>query len=134
LNERRTRIAFLDFESDWIHTSSEISQESPLSPILFLFFISELLATFERPEGETMAFGFVNDTNLVTWGTSAQTNCHRLKSAHSWCIAWAKRHGARFAPDKYQLIHFTRRQRDPNGDLMSTVRFNDQEVPMETTI
>jgi len=134
LNKCRTRIVFLGFKSDWIHTSSGIPQESPLSPILFLFFISELLATFERPEDETMAFGFVDDTNLVTWGTSAQANCHRLESAHSWCIAWAKRHGARFAPDKYQLIHFTRWWRDPNGDLMSTVCFNDQEIPMKTTI
>lgn len=134
LNGRRTRIAFSGFESDWINTSSGIPQGSPLSPILFLFFISELLATLERPEGETMAFGFVDDTNLVTWGTSAQANCRRLESAHSRCIAWAKRHGARFAPDKYQLIHFTRRRRDPSGDLASAVHFNSQEVPTETAI
>ena len=134
LNGRRTRIAFSGFESDWINTSSGTPQGSPLSPILFLFFISELLATFERPEGETMAFGFVDDTNLVTWGTSAQANCRRLESAHSRCIAWAKRHGARFAPDKYQLIHFTRRQRDPNGDLASAVCFNGQEISTETAI
>ncbi len=68
LTERHTRIAFSGFESSWMPTRSGIPQGSPLSPILFLFFISELLATFERPEGETMAFGFVNDTNLVTWG------------------------------------------------------------------
>jgi len=134
LNEHCTRIVFLGFKSDWIHTSSEIPQGSSLSPILFLFFISELLVTFERSEGETMTFGFVNDTNLVTWEISAQANCHRLESAHSWCIAWAKWHETRFAPDKYQLIHFTRRQRNLNGDLMSTVRFNDQEVSMKTTI
>jgi len=134
LTERRTRIAFSGFESDWIPTKSGIPQGSPLSPILFLFFISELLSTFERPEGDTMAFGFVDDTNLVTWGISAQVNCRRLESAHSRCIAWAKRHGARFAPDKYQLIHFTRRRRDPNGDLASTVHFDDREIPTETTI
>jgi len=114
LTERRTKIAFSGFESDWVPTRSGIPQGSPLSPTLFLFFISELLTTFERPEGETMAFGFVDDTNLVTWGTLAQANCRRLESAHNQCIAWAKRHGARFAPDKYQLIHFTRRRRDPS--------------------
>ena len=134
LTERRTKIAFSGFESDWIPTRAGIPQGSPLSPILFLFFISELLATFERPDNGTMAFGFVDDTNLVTWGRSAQANCRRLETAHSRCIAWAKRHGARFAPDKYQLIHFTRRRRDPGGDLASTVQFDGREVPTEATI
>jgi len=101
LNEYHTRIVFLNFKSDWIHTSSEISQEFSLFSILFLFFISELLATFEWSESEIMTFEFVNDTNLVTWRISAQTNCHRLKSAHSWCIAWTKWHETRFASDKY---------------------------------
>jgi len=92
------------------------------------------VAAFERLEIGTMAFGFVDDTNLVIWGGSVQDNSRRLEAAHSRCIAWAKRHGARFAPDKYQLIHFTRRRRDPSGDLTSTVRFEGQEVPNEATI
>ncbi|KAF2177576.1 hypothetical protein K469DRAFT_529512, partial [Zopfia rhizophila CBS 207.26] len=55
------------------------------------------------------AFGFVDDTNLVSWGNSAAENCQRLTAAHDRCIAWAKRHGATFAPEKYQLMHFTRK-------------------------
>ena len=82
-------------------------------------FISELLEGLQRPENGTLAFGFIDDTNLVAWGDSAHDDCQRLEAAHDRCIAWAKRYGAKFAPEKYQLINFIRRRRDLNGDLAS---------------
>jgi retron-type reverse transcriptase len=78
LKERRTKIAIPGFTSDWITTETGIPQGSPLSPVLFLFFISELLSTFQRVHDGTLAFGFVDDTNIVAWGDSAQDNCRRL--------------------------------------------------------
>ena len=66
LTRRRTRIAFTRHESEWIQTQTGIPQGSPLSPILFLFFISELLAEFQRVNSDTLGFGFVDDTNLIT--------------------------------------------------------------------
>ena len=78
-----------------------------------------------------MGFGFVDDTNLIAWGSSARDNCRRLDAAHAKCVAWAKRYGAKFAPDKYQLIHFTRKRRDPSGDLASSIRVNGHEVKPE---
>src|SRR5436305_9119998 len=122
---------FPGYESEWIQTQTGIPQGSPLSPILFLFFISELLADFQRVNGDTLGFGFVDDTNLITWGNTAQENCQRLTSAHNRCIAWAKRHGAVFAPEKYQIIHFTRRRRHPPGDLASTVRINGHPATVQ---
>jgi hypothetical protein len=80
-----------------------IPQGSPLSPILFLLFIAELLDSLQRPCDATLGFGFVDDTNLIAWGDSARDNCRRLKLAHDKCIAWSKRYGAKFAPDKYKL-------------------------------
>ena len=135
LSNRKTKILFSGYESNWFHTQAGIPQGSPLSPILFLLFISELLATFQRPNGDTLALGFVDDTNLYTWGNSASENCKRLEAAHDRCVAWAKRHGARFAPDKYKLIHFRRRQpRNDTGDLASTVRIEGSHVKAETSL
>jgi hypothetical protein len=101
LQGRRTRIAFTGHESDWIGIKAGIPQGSPLSPILFLFYISGLLEEFQNPQEATLGFGFVDDTNLITWGESARENYRRLSEAHEKCKAWVIRHGAKFAPDKY---------------------------------
>lgn len=63
---RRTRISFIGYEGEWTTTETGIPQGSPLSPILFLFFISELLEIYQRVDSDTLAFGFVDDTNLIT--------------------------------------------------------------------
>lgn len=128
LQGRRTRIAYPGYESDWIQTETGIPQGSPLSPILFLFYVSELLEKVQTPENGLLGFGFVDDTNLVAWGPSAEHNCRILTAAHSQCEEWARRHGAVFAPEKYQLIHFTRRKRHNRDDLASTVRIGHHEV------
>jgi hypothetical protein len=68
---------------------------------LFLFFISELLERFQRPEEGIVGFGFVDDTNLVTWSSTARENCRKLTTAHHQCEEWAKENGAKFEPSKY---------------------------------
>ena len=87
LKGRRTRITFPGYESDWIEMETGIPQGSPLFPILFIFFITELLEEFQQADGETLAFSFVDDTNLVTWGDSARENCQKLERAYEKCIA-----------------------------------------------
>jgi hypothetical protein len=134
LQGRRTRLSFCGFESDWFPMETGIPQGSPLSPILFLLFIAELLEELQQPNSGSFGFGFVDDTNLVAWGNSAQDNCRRLETMHDRCIAWAKRYGAKFAPNKYHLIHFTKRKRDPNGDLASAVQINPYQIKPEATL
>ena len=132
LTGRTTKIIIEGYESESIPTPTGIPQGSPLSPILFLFFISELLETFDDSQ-DTIALGFVDDTNLITWGNTAAENCTRLNQAHDRCIAWAKRHGAKFALDKYQLIHFTRKRR-VSSDLALIVNIQGCEVKPEATL
>ena len=90
---RRTRVAFDEYQSEWIQTNSGIPHRSPISPILFLFFISELLEGMQNVEKEVLGFGFVDDTNIITWSGSAQENCRRLEAAHDRCIACARSMG-----------------------------------------
>jgi len=100
--------------------------------ILFLFFISELFETFNSNQ-DTIALGFVDDTNLITWGNTAAENCTRLNQAHNKCVVWAKRHGIKFAPDKYQLIHFTKKRR-AGSNLASTVNIQSCKAKPEASL
>ena len=111
---RKTKIVFKGYESEIIPTTLGILQGLPLLPILFLFFVSKLLETFNNDQ-ETVALGFVDDTNLIIQGNTAAENCTRLNQAHDRCIAWAKRHGAKFGLNKYKLIHFIRKRRAFNN-------------------
>jgi hypothetical protein len=128
---RRTRIAYTGFESEWIEVRSGIPQGSPLSPILFLFFISGLLERFQDLTTDVLGFSFVNNTNLITWGVSAEENCRRLTAAYSQCEDWVKEYSTKFTPDKYQLIHFTRQRRHAREDLASTVQVNTHRVGVQ---
>jgi Reverse transcriptase (RNA-dependent DNA polymerase)/Endonuclease-reverse transcriptase len=134
LRARRTRIVYAGHRSEWIETRTGIPQGSPLSPILFLFYISELLESLQEPRTATIGLGFVDDTNLITWGTSAEENCQRLTEAHKVCEKWARRHGARFAPEKYQLIHFTRNRRTAREDLASSIQLAGHHISSEEKV
>jgi hypothetical protein len=71
-NRAENNMVFIEYESDWIRTQTGIPQRSPLSLILLLFFVSELLADYQCPEDETLAFSFVDNTNLITRGESSR--------------------------------------------------------------
>jgi hypothetical protein len=75
----------------------------------------------------------VDDTNIIAWGTSVEDNCRRLSIAHSQCEDWAGEHGAKFAPDKYQLIHFTRGRKQATEAQASSMRIRDHIIQPEKT-
>ncbi|POS82426.1 hypothetical protein EPUL_005359, partial [Erysiphe pulchra] len=106
MTQRKTKIHFPGYSSEWIKTKVGIPQGSNLSPILFLFYISELLESLQQPTCNYMAFGLVDDTTLHMTG----------------CLAWAKRYGAAFAPEKHQLVHFTKKHK--SADLQESIQLN----------
>jgi len=53
-------------------------------PILFLFFITNLLNSFK--EGATQGIGFVNNINLIIYGPIAVENYRTLERAYNTYI------------------------------------------------
>ena len=107
-----TTLVFDDSESCSIPIHCGVPQGSPLSPILFLFYISELHETVHTPSSGVSALGFADDTNLLAFGHSLKSNLLKLKNTHLKCLSWAARHGMVFSPEKYEILHFSRRRSD----------------------
>jgi Reverse transcriptase (RNA-dependent DNA polymerase) len=129
LSERTTCLSFAGYTSKPITIKTGIPQGSALSPILFLYFVYELLDTLQGHNSSS--FGFVDDHNLLAWSRTTTANCVRLEQMHTECITWAKRHGMTWNPDKYSIIHFTK-QRRTNGLQLSAVPnigMKDRPVP-----
>lgn len=70
LQDRTTQLSFGGYTSPPIRTLTGIPQGSLLSPILYLYFASNLLIRLSR--GSTFPLGFVDDTNILTFSKSTE--------------------------------------------------------------
>jgi hypothetical protein len=57
--------------------------------------------------GRTEAFGWVDDVCILAVSNSYEENVWLIEKALERADQWAKRHAARFAPDKFELIHYS---------------------------
>ncbi|EDN04478.1 predicted protein [Histoplasma mississippiense (nom. inval.)] len=126
MTNRKSTIAFEGQESDTFDIPAGIPQGSPLSPILFLFYNEELVRICSRPGRPVVCIAFVDDVNVMAYGQSTEDNCRELLRMHRACEEWAARHGAVFAPQKYELMHFTRARNQFN--LQAELRLPGQTI------
>ena len=106
LIDRSTTIKVHKEKSQRFTTRTDISQESSISLILFLFFIVELLKTIENEELRTSTIEFVDDTYIFIYDYSIERNCRILEDIYERCTSWIRRHDTKFTLEKYELIHF----------------------------
>jgi hypothetical protein len=57
--------------------------------------------------GQTEAFGWVDDVCIVAVSNSYEENVWLIDKPLERADQWAKRHAASFAPDKFELIHYS---------------------------
>jgi retron-type reverse transcriptase len=85
LQERTTKIKVIEGESGLFYTDTGIPQGSSVSPILFLFFIADLLNTTNNAGLRTSLIGFVDDVHILTYGNTTEGNCAILERIHHQC-------------------------------------------------
>ena len=124
LKDRTSTLRLPEYESEPFNIHTGISQGSPLSPILYLFYNADLLDMGSRDDLKARAVSWIDDVGFTVTGASAAANCHILQTLHTEAEAWASKHASVFAPAKYELIHFTNRPEDHDTSAELVLRSN----------
>jgi ribonuclease HI len=85
-----------------------LPQGSPLSGILFMLYISPLF----HMGNPRKRFGYADDGAILAISPSLTTNSKILSISLQEAISWGNAEGITFAPDKYELIHFSRKREE----------------------
>lgn len=84
LLDRKTTLAIHRQVTNMSEVRTGIPQGS-ISPILYLFYDADSLDICERPGMRTSGLGFVDDVNILAYGTSTEENCKTLEKVHKKC-------------------------------------------------
>ncbi len=86
----------------------DISQDSLLSLILYLFYNVNLLKACDDIKLRISFTNFVNDVNILTYKEFIKRNYRVFNEIYDRCKQWLKMHDIKFLMTKHELIHFTR--------------------------
>lgn len=92
-------------------------QGSPLSPVLYMLYLAELLLM-----DPTLRFGYADDLCLYRASESLDENVALLAQDIRSIIQWGEANNVAFAPEKFELIHISRRNHNYNPSIV----VNDQ--------
>ena len=87
LADRKTTLVLGRWQSPTYRVSTSILQGFPITPILFLFFNTDLVEHCTWSTHQVIGLGFVDNVNILACRDSTEENCHLLKKVHNDCLA-----------------------------------------------
>ncbi len=106
LKDQRIMITINDYTTMKCSMNIDISQDSSLSSILYLFYNVNLLEACDDIKLRTSFTNFVNDVNILTYKEFIKCNCRVFSEIYDRCEQWSKTHDIKFLMTKHELIHF----------------------------
>jgi len=85
LKDRRIMITIDDYMTMKCRVNVNISQDSSLSSILYLFYNANLLEACDNIKLRTSFINFVNDVNILTYEEFIKRNCKVLNEIYDRC-------------------------------------------------
>ena len=105
LTNRKMKLAFDgEIMNNSVSINAGIFQGSPVSPILFLIYISQLFKS--NSNLSVRMISYIDDIFLVVSSKTIQENCRILQNAVKKLINWGNNHYIEFDMKKTELIHF----------------------------
>ena len=89
---------------------SGVPQGSPVSPILFLIYLSAIFDTIEEAVPEIQLLSFADDIGLLAPGYSVQEVCEKLQRAPQVAIDWGEKNFVQCEAKKTEAVLFTRKR------------------------
>ncbi len=106
LQNRIIDLAFDDERQKSKEISTEISQDSSISFILFLIYIRYLFSKIRAKFENLQSLSYIDDVTLYIEGRNIDKNVKMLKNAAKIAFTWAKNNAVQFNDSKSELIHF----------------------------
>ena len=86
MSDRFIMLVFENKESEKFEVNTEISQDSLLSLILYLFYNAEFIKRCNNLSKRVSYMRFVNDVNLLVYSLFTKQNCKLLKKTYKICL------------------------------------------------
>ncbi|KAI1000325.1 hypothetical protein K3495_g7870 [Podosphaera aphanis] len=106
-----------------------LPQGSPVSPILFMLYLSPLFF-LRLPKNK---FGYADDVALLRTSSTLQENAALLSRDLQEAIDWGQAEGITFDSGTYELLHFTRHRADQDPRLTPRVRAGPLAIAENTS-
>ncbi len=112
--------------------NADISQESFISSILFLFFNASLIEKCKALKIKIEVLNFINDINILTYDRFIKKICKTLSKTYDVYAKWVWTYDTTFAFKKYELTHFTRKLRKFN--MMTSIQIKSSVIKSKSDV
>jgi len=131
MEEQKVVMSMDGREGDIMDVETGVPQRSPVSPVLFVIYLSGLFGEVEKEEEECGSGGisFVDDVAWVVEGEDVGECTQRLEKCAAKAQIWAKDNACQFDVEKTEAMLFTRRRSYKEPKMKARVRVGNHEVP-----
>jgi hypothetical protein len=109
LADRKVQLVIDSFQCP-VQPVTGIPQGSPVSPILFVIYLSGVFQAIEEAVPGVQALSFADDLGIVVPAGSVAQACERLQQAGEAAIDWGLQNTVQFDTGKTEAVLFTRKR------------------------
>ena len=119
LTNRSIVLAFDEERNQSQNVNSGISQDSSISPMLFLIYIRFLFTKINNKHTQLKLPSYIDDVSIIVEGKTAEENSKTLKLVTKTAFQWAEKNAVTFNDSKSELIHFQKENKSKSTVTLS---------------